>query len=163
MTATARGTVTAARVRGGRVLLDVTLLSGETRSRVELLQPYGFTAVPAAGAEVLVQELARRGHLVALLADAPALRVTDAAPGEIGIRDAQGQQVMFRGDGIEISGALKVTIVSAGEVQIQTSSATVTSAGNVVVAAPAIKLGSAGAVKRVKLEDDSNATKVFAE
>lgn len=144
----ARGRVTAARVRGGRTHLDVTLHSGETRSRVELLQPYGMTAVPAIGSEVLVCPIGTRSHLVALLADSPALRVLDCGPGEIGIRDGQGQQVVFRADGIEVSGALKVTI---------------TSAGPVVVDAPAIRLGSAGATQAVRLASGAAATKVFAE
>lgn len=145
----ARGRVTAARVRGGRVLLDVALLSGDTVSRVELLQPTGFTAVPRPGADVVVLELgALRGHLVALMADEAELRITDAGPGEFGLRDARGQQVVFRDDGIEVSGALKVTIVSAGEVVVQ---------------APTIRLGSAGAATPVRLSSGAAATKVFAE
>lgn len=166
MSAAARGRVTAARVRGGRVLLDVTLVSGDTRSRVEMLQPYGFTAVPTIGSEVLVQQLAYRGHLVALLADAPALRVTDAGPGEIGIRDQNGQQVVFRADRIEVT-AQRVEVASAETV-------TVVSTGAVVVQAPTIRLGSAGATKAVALHGDSiiggaggtvqaSAGKVFAE
>lgn len=152
-----RGRVAAARVRGGRVLLDLDLISGERVTRVELLQPNGITAVPRIGADVVVMECGGlRGHLVALGGDEASLRVTDAAPGEIGIRDARGQQVVFRGDGIEVTGALQITVVSSGPVVVQ---------------APTIRLGSAGASKRVALHGDpvtggqvqASATKVFAE
>lgn len=144
-----RGRVVAARVRGGRVLLDLDLISGERVTRVEMLQPTGFTAVPRPGADVAVMELGGvRGHLVALAADDAGLRVTDAGPGEIGIRDERGQQVVFRDDGIEVTGALRVTIVSAGDVVLQ---------------APTIRLGSAGATQPVRLASGAAATKVFAE
>jgi phage baseplate assembly protein V len=144
-----RGFVTAARVRGGRVICDLTLLSGETRSRVELLQPMGWTMVPKPGAEVLVLEVGGlRGHLVALVADDAGLRVTDAEPGQIAVRDERGQRVVFRDDGIEITGALKVTI---------------TASGPVVLDAPEIRLGSAGASQPLRLANNAASTKVFAE
>lgn len=153
-----RGRITAARVRNGRVLVDIEMVSGDVRSRVELLQPNGFTAVPGIGAGVVVMEIGgQRGHLVAMAGDDPALRVTDAGPGEIGIRDARGQQVVFRDDGVQISGALKITVESSGEV---------------VVIAPTIRLGSASANKLVALDGDpvttggnviASANKVYAE
>lgn len=156
--AVTRGRVTAARVRGGRVLVDIAMVSGETRTRVELIQPNGFTAVPEIGAGVVVQEIGgMRGHLVAWGADDPALRITDAAPGQIGVQDKRGQRVIFRDDGVEISGALKITVTSSGEV---------------VVIAPTIRLGSASANKRVALHGDAvttggtviaSATKVYGE
>jgi phage gp45-like len=133
-----RGKLLAVRTNGGRALADIALQSGVTRSRVELLMPYGLSALPGPGADVLVLSIANsRDHLVALMADDPALRVLGLGAQEVGIQDARGQKVVFRGDGLEISGALKVTIVSAGEVVVQAPSVTVTS--------PAIKLGSPGA------------------
>jgi phage gp45-like len=78
-----------------------------------LTQPTGFSAMPAVGADVIVFEIGSRDHLVAIMADDPSLRIPGLAPGEIGIRDANGQQVVLRADGVEITGALKVTIVSA--------------------------------------------------
>lgn len=144
-----RGKVLRAVTRDGRALLDVQTLDGERRSRVELMMPAGMSALPRPGADVLL--LAVGGHyddLIAAVADDTGTRVPGLAAGEFGFRDAQGQQVVFRAGGLEISGALKVTIVSSGEVVVQ---------------APTIRLGSAGAAKRVKLEDGSNATKVFGE
>lgn len=115
-----RGKVLRAWVRGGRVLADLQLLGGEVRTRVELLQPYGATAVPERGAGVVVFEVAgSRDHLVATMADDPALRLTALAPGEFGVRDRRGQAVAFRDDGVEVTGALKVTVVSSGPVVVQ--------------------------------------------
>ncbi|MGX9966063.1 phage baseplate assembly protein domain-containing protein [Roseomonas sp. F4] len=150
-----RGTVTAARVRGGRTLLDLALQSGETVSRVELMQPTGLTALPRIGADVLVMEIGgRRGHLVALLADDTALRVLDLGPGETGVA-GPGGQVVFRAGAMEVTATVPLTL---------------TSTIRVVIDAPEVLLG-AGATKRVALDGDptgagtvaSSATKVFAE
>ena len=149
MSGATRGAVTAARVQGGRVLLDVQLRSGEVRSRVELMLLTGVTAIPRAGADVLVVQAGpSRDHLVAVVADTPAQRAEGLEAGDIAVRDSRGQQVLLLADRIEISGAPKIVLTSSAEV---------------VVTAPVVKLGSAGAAKRVKLEDNSNATKVFAE
>lgn len=143
-----RGTLRAARIVGGRVLADVTLFAGEVRSRVELWLPPGVTTLPAPGTEVLAFAVGgARDHLVAI-ADSPATRFIGAATGEIALRDAAGQQVALRADGVEITGALKVTIVSSGPV---------------VIAAPSVKLGSASATQPVRLANGAAATKVFAE
>lgn len=128
-TAITRGKIAAARLRGGRTLADVQMLDGETRSRVEILLPMGMTAVPREGADVVVLEIGSRDHLVALLADDPALRVTGLGPGEIGLRDERGQQVTLTPDGVRVTGALKVTIVADGDVSIETPA-------NVLVKAP---------------------------
>lgn len=150
-----RGRVTASRIRDGRVLVDLTLLGGEVRRHVELLMPLGISSLPAQGADVMVLEVGgNRHHLVALVADDRALRITGLAPGEFGLRDAAGQQVVFRADGVEITGALKVTIVSTGPVDVQAG-------GIVTVEAPRINLG-AGASQPVKLANDAPASKVYA-
>lgn len=144
-----RGTVLAAATRDGRVVLDVRLRTGEVRSRVGLLLPTGLTVIPRAGDDVLVGEVGQgRDHLVALVADAPAQRATGLAPGDWAVRDSRGQAVLLLPDRVEIANAQKIVIASAGEV---------------VVTAPTIRLGGTGAVKRVKLEDDSAATKVYAQ
>lgn len=150
-----RGKVLSASVRGGRTLLDIGMESGETVTRVELMQPTGMTAVPRIGADVLAMEIGgRRGHLVALLADDPALRVLDAGPGEIAIA-GPGGRVVFRAAGMEVTATVPITL---------------TSTVSVVVDAPVIRLG-AGATKRVALDGDSTgggvvvatAVKVFGE
>lgn len=146
--AVTRGRVQNARTREGRVIVDMTLTSGETRRGVELMLPGGFSMLPAEGADLVVLEVGgNRNHLVAMVADDPALRIQGLAPGEFGFRDAAGQQVLVRATGIEITSPLPVRVESAERV---------------VVEAPEILLGE-GATKAVKLEDDTPAAKVKAE
>lgn len=160
----ARGRITAARTRGGRVLLDVALTTGEQRSRIEYLQPTGFSAVPVVGTDVVVLGVGgRRDHLLALCADDRALRLTGLVPGEFGFRDARGQSVVFRDDGVEIAGALKVTITASGPVSIESGGAVdLEATGTVTVTAPTIKLGSSAASSPVMLASGP-ATKILGE
>jgi phage baseplate assembly protein V len=135
------GTVTAARLREGKVIVDVQLLSGESRRGVELPLPAGLTYIPSPGTDVTVLEVGgNRNHLICVAVDDPTLRITGLAPGEFGFRDGAGQQVVMRASGL-----------------------TLTSPVRVVVESPDIRLGSASAAKRVKLEDDTFAGKVKAE
>lgn len=151
-----RGKVTSAQTRAGRVIVDMTLFDGERRRNVELLLPTGVSALPGVGADLVVLEVGgNRQHLVAMVADDPGLRIPDLAPGEFGMRDANGQQVIFRGDRLEISGALRIDITASGPVDV-------TAEGTVTVEAPRINLG-AGATQPVKLANDTAATKVYAE
>lgn len=147
--------VTRAYERAGRTLLDVAALDGEQRSRVRLLLPPGISAVPPVGSDLVLVRLHGNDQVVALGGDHAGSRITGLGPGEFGFRDAAGQQVVFKADGLRITNALKVSIESSGPVEIAASS--------VVVTAPAIKLGSAGATQPVKLANGSNAVKVFAE
>lgn len=147
-----RGKLLAVVTRGGRALADIALVSGETRSRIELLMPYGMSALPTVGADLLVFQIGNRDHLVAIMADASAQRIPGLAPGEVGLR-AFGQEVIIRADGVAIRNALQVTITTSGPVQV-------TAAGEVQVDAPAIRLG-AGATVPVRLANNAAATKVF--
>lgn len=152
--AISRGTLLSVVTSGGRALADIAMFSGETRSRVELMMPYGLSALPGKGADVLVHEIGSRDHLVAVMADDPSVRILGLAPGEVGIQ-AFGQRVVIRADGVEIGGAKKISIVSDGPVTV--------TAPQVVVESPNIRLGSAGAAVPVQLANNSAATKVFAE
>jgi prophage tail gpP-like protein len=135
------GTITASRLREGKVIVDVQLLTGESRRGVELPLPAGLTYLPAPGSDVTVLEVGgSRNHLICMVADDPTLRIEGLAPGEFGFRGPGGQQVVMRADGIELTSALRV-----------------------IVDSPDIRLGGAGATKRVKLEDDTPASKVKAQ
>ncbi len=113
-----RGRVRSARVRGGRTLADIEMADGELRTRVEILLPMGMSAVPDAGADVLVLQLGGPDHLVALQADDASLRATGLGAGDIALRDKRGQQVVLNAEGVTVSGAIKLTIVSAGDIEI---------------------------------------------
>ena len=51
-----RGQVLRAEILDGRVLLDLLLDSGENCTKVEMLLPNGITAIPRAGADVVLAE-----------------------------------------------------------------------------------------------------------
>ncbi|MBW6399975.1 phage baseplate assembly protein [Roseomonas sp. HJA6] len=125
-----RGRVRSARIRGGRTLAEVDMADGELRSRVEILLPMGMSAIPESGADVLVLQIGGPDHLVALQADDAALRAPGLGAGDIAIRDKRGQQVVMNGDGITVSGAVKLTIVSTGDIEITAGGTiAITSAG----------------------------------
>jgi phage baseplate assembly protein V len=141
-----RGKVRSARVRGGRVLAEIENADGELRTRVEIPQPMGITAVPEAGADVVVLQIGGPDHLVALQADDARLRAPGLSAGDIALRDKRGQQVVMNGEGVTISGALKVTIVSAGDVEITAPKVTVTGdmdvSGTLTLTGPGVNLNT---------------------
>lgn len=136
-----------------RTMLQIAGLAGETFNGIELLLPYGMSAVPLAGDVVILQILGSRAHLVALPCDDPSLRIADLQPGEFGFRDARGQQVVFRLDRIEVTTPLKAVVTTTGDASVTaggnisvtaTGAVNVTSSSAVNVTAPAINLGSQG-------------------
>ena len=113
-----RGRVRSARVRGGRTLAEIEMADGELRTRVEIMLPMGMSAIPDAGADVLVMQVGGPDHLVAMQADDASLRASGLASGDIALRDKRGQQVVMNADGVTVSGAIKLVIVSAGDIEI---------------------------------------------
>lgn len=83
---------------GRRTLMQITGMAGEVFQSVELILPYGMSAVPVGNtADVLTfQVLGHRDHKVALGPDDPALRIPSLGQGEFGFRDQNGQQVVWR-------------------------------------------------------------------
>lgn len=126
-----RSMVTRARVAqsgvGSRVIVQVVGLDKEAYS-VELLHPYGMSARPPVGADVvLLQVLGSRDHVVALGGDTVGGAVPDLAQGEFGF-SAFGCRIVFRTDRLEVSSATLPVTITAGN----GLNATVT--GNVIVA-----------------------------
>lgn len=86
--------------------LQVSGLAGELQDEVEHWQPYGFTAVPRAGAEGIYLSLggSRNRGVVVCIQDRE-LRLKGLEEGEVVIYDDQGSKVHLRRDGlIEIVG-----------------------------------------------------------
>jgi phage gp45-like len=101
-----------------RVMLQVSGLAGETLQNIELLLPYGMTAIPLAGDVVIAQINGNRDHKVALVVDNPACRALGLVAGEFGLQDDQGQQILVKRTGIVINSSLPITINSSGPVTI---------------------------------------------
>ena len=127
-----RGKVTGAAV-GGRTLLQITGLDGEVKQSVELLLPPGYTAAPAAGADiVLLPVLGSRDHLVALGGDAVGQATPDLAPGDFGLRHASGRQVILRTGWTEITDPVKVKVMAP----LLECSGNITAAGTITAGVP---------------------------
>lgn len=81
--------------------IDADLLAGESRTGIQRVQQYGFSARPPAGAEALVVAVGgQRDHLVAVAVDDRAARPRDLAEGECCLwTPDHGRRVHCRADG----------------------------------------------------------------
>lgn len=92
--------------------LQIGLLAGETRSNVERIQQYGFTAHPLPGSEHLTLFLSgHRNHGITIAVDDRRYRVTGLVQGEVAIYDDQGQTIELKRDKILVT-APKVVVLS---------------------------------------------------
>ena len=134
--------------------VEVEVFKGEKHQDVEHWHPFGFSSRPKGPegdkhAEVLVAYLGgSRSHPVVIAVADRRYRPKDLKEGESRIHDAFGQEVHMGEDGMTIKGAKKLTFKVGGMTVVMTSDK--------------IMLGGEGATKRVKLEDDTPATKVYA-
>ncbi len=100
--------------------LQVELLKGEVLDGVEHFEPYGFTAHPFAGAEVLAVSLnGRRENTIVLCVADRRYRLTGLAEGEMAIHDDQGQKVHLKRSGIAIETSLTVDVKAGGKATIE--------------------------------------------
>lgn len=114
-----RGRVIASALTPKRTLVQLSGLVDEVDTEIELFFPYGMSALPTGGEDlVLLQVGGSRAHLVALFADSAALRIGDLAGGEFGFRDGNGQQVVFRGDRLEVTTPLKLVATVTGDADV---------------------------------------------
>ena len=91
--------------------LQVEALAGDIRDNREHAEPYGFTAHPLPGAEVIAAALGgSANHTVILVAYDGRHRPPGLAAGEVCIYDDQGQEVRITRDGIIITSSKKVRI-----------------------------------------------------
>ena len=112
MNTVTRGKVTGTQEGSLRPFLNMDSREGETFQRVALQMPFGMSANPTAGSDVIVLTVGgMRDHKVGLFADNTANRIHGLKPGEFGLSDAAGNRVVFREDKIEITGKTKDLIV----------------------------------------------------
>lgn len=109
---------------GASQTADVSILNGEHRSGVEVLQPFGVASMPPEGSLLVVLAVGGdQGDLVAFPAAAPGARMGNMKPGEAMLYGLQGQRVLCRADGaVEILAATKAYITGK-TVEIEASSA----------------------------------------
>jgi phage gp45-like len=94
-------------------LLQVDVLTEETRDEVERVQNYGFTSVPLDGAEAVVLFVnGRREHGLVVAVEDRRHRLTELEPGEVAVYSESGSKVLLKVNGdVEItpaSGVVKV-------------------------------------------------------
>ncbi len=112
----------------------VTVLNGETRTDVEILQPFGMSSVPPAGSLMVVLAVGGdQGDIVGLPVGAPGARMGNLQPGESVMYGAAGQRVLCRADG-------SVEVMSASKVYLSGATAAVEASGAVTVKAPKVRL-----------------------
>lgn len=96
---------------GSIQIVQVKTGQDETLTDIEHREPYGFTSHPLPGADAIVIAFGGNiSHSLALMLSDRRNRLTDLAEGEVALYDDQGQSIVLRRSGIEITTALGCTI-----------------------------------------------------
>lgn len=113
--------------------LQVTLLEGEVRERVERFQNFGFTSVPEPGAEAVAAAVTgSRDHLVVVVVDDRRYRKTGLQPGESCQYNKWGDSVHLKDGVLEVTHRTKIRLVAP----------TVEVAGNMTVSGSIVAQGN---------------------
>lgn len=88
-----------------RTLVQAQGMAREVLQNLELMLPYGRSALPGGTTAdlVVIQVNNNRDHALALACDDPALRILDLQLGEFGDRDVRGQQIVYRLGWLELT------------------------------------------------------------
>ena len=112
----ARGTVTLVDAATKMQSLQLRLLAGESKDKVEHFEPYGFTSQPNPGAECLALFLdGDRSHGVVVCVADRRYRVKGLTTGEVILHDDQGQSVYLMRDGIRLTDKAGSTVQMNGD------------------------------------------------
>jgi phage baseplate assembly protein V len=114
-------------------LVQADGLAGEQLQDNELMQHYGVTSVPPAGAQLVVIPIGgKTAHGIIIATEHVQYRLKGLESGEVALYDDLGQVVYLTRDGIVIKGAgLPVTITDTPSVTLDTPTTHLT--GNLVV------------------------------
>lgn len=114
---------------GPRQALQLDLLTGETRDKVERVQQFGFYASPPVGSEAVVVFVAGdRAHGIALAVEHRDERPQDLEAGEVCVRAVGGAEIRVKPDGTILVRAGGAVTVQAPTVAVEGD---VTATGNV--------------------------------
>ncbi len=116
---------------GGRQYIQVTILSGEVRDRVERVQEYGFTSSPLPGAQAVILTVGgNRDHPVAIAVDDPRHRLHGLQPGEVAVYNHLDESIVIKlGGEIRITAHDKV-VIDAPRVEVTGDLVDRTGSGN---------------------------------
>lgn len=125
----ARGSVLAANSASKLQSLQVRLLATEVKDAIEHLEPFGFTAKPMPGAEVVAGFMdGDRSHGVVLVVADRRYRLRTLEDGEVALYDALGNYVHFKKTGTL---AIKATTSVAIEAPLVTITGDLQVAGTI--------------------------------
>lgn len=81
-------------------LIQVEILQGEIKSKVERIQNYGFTGVPPLGGEAVILNFGgNRENAIVLIADNSKYRKKGLQSGEVALYDKNGSYILLRTNG----------------------------------------------------------------
>lgn len=142
----ARGVVTGVEVDGNQQVLQLRLLAGEARDRVEHFEPFGFTSHPKAGAEHLTAFLdGDRNHGIVLVVNDRRYRLSGLPEGGVALYDAHGSSIALNADGTITQTAAVIYVT--GELHVAQN---IVSGGDVIAAGNVADQGGAHSLKQVR-------------
>lgn len=142
----ARGVVTGVGEDGAQQVLQLRLLAGESRDRVEHFEPFGLTSHPVSGAEHLTAFLdGDRNHGIVVMVNDRRYRLTGLPEGGVALYDAHGSSVVLSADGTATVTADTVTLT--GNLVVHGN---VTSGGSVTAALDVCDQGGTHSLKQVR-------------
>ena len=101
-------------------LLQLSILAGETRDRIERFQNYGFTSHPQTDAEAVIVCIGgTRDRAIAIAVDDRRYRLKNLAAGEVALYSDEGDYVKFKRGRI-------VEIIAGNEINITCPAVTIT-------------------------------------
>jgi phage baseplate assembly protein V len=130
----ARGRLVETDDTNGLQYLNLRLLAGEAKTRVERFQQYGFSSIPRPGSEVVALfPGGSRDHCIVMSVDDRGARIRGGAPGEVSLYSDEGDHfTLTRGNKIVVA-THTLEITADTEVHI--------TAGNVVIEGPIVTSG----------------------
>lgn len=145
-----RGVLTAKNAARKLRTIQCELFGGDVRDAVEDFEPYGYTAEPLPGAEVLVASLGGdREHSICVCHPDRRYRPTGLKDGEVMLYDWKGRKVYLSESGIVVDGkddpitvqtTKGVTVTSGDAVSITGKTTSVTGTNGVTIDAPSVSM-----------------------
>lgn len=145
-----RGVLTAKNAARKLRTIQCELFGGDVRDAVEDFEPYGYTAEPLPGAEVLVASLGGdREHSICVCHPDRRYRPTGLKDGEVMLYDWKGRKVFLSEGGIVVDGkddpitvqtTKGVTVTAGDAVSITGKTTSVTGTNGVTIDAPSVAM-----------------------